>query len=203
MKNLLLLVCLVLCVVELRAQEESFLFHGRVMSDDSLQPVANVNIVSKLTRYGTISNQEGFFIIKSKTMDTLWVSCVGFEPAEVAVNKDSILDNTLDIIMIRGNIMLDSVEIYPLPSYDDFIKDIAKMPLKKPYFVPGVTKDGLEELIYKRPVHDPKASSINPISLIYNRFNKREVLRRKLIKNRKRFNKEMQRIGADSLMIPE
>ena len=193
----------VFCVFSVEAQEGYFSVKGKVLSADSLQPIPNVNIVSELSRYGTITNQEGFFIIKSKTIDTLWVSCVGFDTREVPVWKDSIPDNTLIIKLIRSNIMLDSVEIYPLPPYKDFIKDIAKMPMKKPFFVPGVSRADDAKRIWKRPERESTPSVINPISLIYKRFNKREVFKRKLQRNKRKFNKEMKKIGADSLMILE
>ncbi len=97
--------------------------------------------------------------------------------------------------------MLDSVEIYPYPLYEDFIHDITKMPSRR-VFVPGVSKPTDEQFIYKKPVREPPASVLNPISVIYNRYNKRERFKRKLQRNRKKFNREMERIGADSLMIP-
>jgi hypothetical protein len=203
MKNILLSMALLFCVFSVEAQEGYFSLKGKILSADSLQPIANVNIVSELARYGTITNQEGFFIIKSKIVDTLWVSCVGFDTREVPVWRDSILDNTMIIKMIRSNIMLDSVEIYPLPPYKDFIKDIAKMPMKKPFFVPGVSRTDDAKRIWKKPERESPPSVINPISLIYKRFNKQEVFKRKLQRNRKKFNKEMEKIGADSLMIPE
>ncbi|MBO7073390.1 MAG: carboxypeptidase-like regulatory domain-containing protein [Bacteroidales bacterium] len=203
MKNILLSLAFVFCVFSVEAQEGYFSVKGKILSADSLQPIPNVNIVSELSRYGTITNQEGFFIIKSKTIDTLWVSCVGFDTREVPVWRDSILNNTLIIKLIRSNIMLDSVEIYPLPPYKDFIKDIAKMPMKKPFFVPGVSRADDAKRIWKRPDMESPPSVINPISLIYKRFNKQEVFKRKLQRNRKKFNKEMEKIGADSLMIPE
>ena len=77
------------------------------------------------------------------------------------------------------------------------------MPSQKPFFVPGVSKEGDEKIIYKKPERNPKAYGNNPISLIYNRFNKRERFKRKLERNRRKFNREMERLGADSLMIPE
>lgn len=105
--------------------------------------------------------------------------------------------------LIKKHIILDSVVIMPLPEYRKFIQGIEKMPPKTPYFVPGVSREGDIERIWKRPVRESPPSLINPVSLIYNRFNKHEVFQRKLKRNRKRFNEEMQRIGADSLMIPE
>ena len=97
--------------------------------------------------------------------------------------------------------MLDSVEIYPYPLYEDFIKDITKMPSRR-VFVPGVSKPTDEQFIYKKPVEQPTATLTSPISLIYNKFNKKARFKRKLQRNRKKFNREMERIGADSLMIP-
>ena len=203
MKKFPLLIIFVLCVISMKSQEEFFIFQGKIVSQDSLQPISNVNIISELSRYGTITNQEGFFIIKSKTVDTLWVSCVGFDRQRVPILKDSILDNKLIIKLVKNNIMLDSVEIYPFPDYETFKRDIINMPWRRPHYVPGVSKKDDEKMIYKKPVKEPPASVMNPISLIYNRFNKKERFKRKLERNRRKFNREMERIGADSLMIPE
>lgn len=203
MKNILLSIALLFCVFSVEAQEEYFSVKGKILSQDSLKPIPNVNIISELSHYGTITDKEGDFLIKSKLIDTLWISCVGFERKEISVWRDSILDNILIIKLIRSNIMLDSVEIYPFPDYETFKKEIVKMPFRKPFFVPGVSKPSDENFIYKKPEREPPASVASPISLIYNRFNKREVFKRKLQKNRRKFNKEMKRVGADSLMIPE
>lgn len=194
---------LALCAFEIKAQDDFFLVKGRIFSEDSLIAIPNVNIVSELSNYGTTTNLEGWFLIKSKLVDTLWVSCVGFERQRVPISKDSILDKELIIKLIRSDIMLDSVEIYPWPDYETFKQEIINMPWRKPFFVPGVSKEGYEKIINQEPVREPKASSINPITLIYNRFNKRERFKRKLQRNRKKFNREMERLGADSLMIPE
>lgn len=202
MKNFLLLIALLFCAIEIMAQEECFLVKGRIFSEDSLTAIPYVNIVSELSHYGTASNQDGWFLINSKPIDTLWVSCVGFNRQRMPVAKDSIAGKELIIKLIRSNIVLDSVEIYPWPHYETFKQEIINMPWRKPFFVPGVSKEGYEKIINQEPVREPKASSINPITLIYNRFNKRERFKRKLQRNRKKFNREMERIGADSLMIP-
>ena len=201
MKNFFLLMFLALCAFEIKAQDDFFLVKGRIFSEDSLTAIPNVNIVSELSHYGTITNREGWFLIKSKLVDTLWVSCVGFDRQRVSVSKDDLLDKELIIKLIRSDILLDSVEIYPYPLYEDFIRDITKMPSRR-LFVPGISKADDEKQIYKKPIKDPPASIINPVSLIYNRFNKRERFKRKLQRNRRKFNREMERIGADSLMIP-
>ncbi len=203
MKNFFLLLALVLCALKITAQEEYFTVKGRIFSNDSLTAIPNVNIVSELSRYGTTSNQDGWFLIKSKPIDTLWVSCVGFDRQRVPVFRDSILDKELIIKMIRSNVMLDSVEIYPWPDYETFKQEIINMPWRRPYMVPGISKEGDEAFIHKKPVREPKGSVVSPITLIYNRFNKRERFKRKLERNRRRFNREMERLGADSLMIPE
>ena len=174
---------------------------GRIFSEDSLTAISNVNIVSELSHYGTITNREGWFLIKSKLVDTLWVSCVGFDRQRVPVSKDELLDKELIIKLIRSDILLDSVEIYPFPLYEDFIRDITKMPSRR-LFVPGISKADDEKQIYKKPIREPKGSAVSPITLIYNRYNKRERFKRKLQRNRRKFNREMERLGADSLMIP-
>ena len=202
MKKLLLLLFLALGAMFCKAQEEYFLVTGRIFSEDSLTAIPNVNIVSELSHYGTITNREGWFLIKSKLVDTLWVSCVGFDRQRVPVSKDELLDKELIIRLIRSDILLDSVEIYPFPLYEDFIRDITKMPSRR-LFVPGISKVDDEKQIYKKPIREPKGSAVSPITLIYNRYNKRERFKRKLQRNRRKFNREMERLGADSLMIPE
>ena len=202
MKNFLLLLILVFCALKITAQEEFFMVKGRVFSNDSLTAIPNVNIVSELSRYGTTSNQDGWFLIKSKPIDTLWVSCVGFDRQRIPILRDSILDKELIIKLIRSNVMLDSVEIYPWPDYATFKQEIINMPWRKPFMVPGVSKESDEKQIYKKPVREPPASLISPVTLIYNKFNKRARFKRKLNRNRRRFNREMERLGADSLMIP-
>ena len=104
---------------------------------------------------------------------------------------------------IWKTIALDSVEIYPWLDYETFKQEVVKMPWRQQFFVPGISKADDEKMIYKKPVREPPASLNSPISLIYNKFNKRERFKRKLERNRRRFNREMERIGADSLMIPE
>lgn len=104
---------------------------------------------------------------------------------------------------ITKSVVTDSVVIYPWLDYEVFKQEVVKMPWRKPFMIPGVSKESDEKQIYKKPVKEPKATGNSPITLIYNRFNKREVLKRKLQRNRRRFNKEMQKLGADSLMIPE
>ena len=203
MKNFFLLLILVLCALKITAQEEYFTVKGRVFSEDSLTAIPYVNIVSELSHYGTVSNQDGWFLINSKTIDTLWVSCVGFERQRVPVAKDSIVDKELIIKLIRSNIMLDSVEIYPYPDYETFKQMIISMPSREPFFVPGLSKKNNEIPIHKKPEIEPKVSGGSIISLIYNRFNKRERFKRKLERNKRKFNRKMERIGADSLMILE
>ena len=103
---------------------------------------------------------------------------------------------------ITKSVVTDSVVIYPWLDYEVFKHEIVKMPWRKPVMIPGVSKEDDEKQIYKKPVREPKGSTISPITLIYNKFNKRERFKRKLERNRRRFNREMERIGADSLMIP-
>ncbi len=203
MKNFFLLLILVFCALKITAQEECFIVKGRIFSEDSLTAIPYVNIVSELSTYGTTTNLEGWFLIKSKIIDTLWVSCVGFERQRVPVDKDNLSGKELIIKLIRKDIVLDSVEIYPWPDYRTLLKTFSETPLKKPFFVPGISKIGDEKQIYKTPIKDPPASTINPISLIYKKFNKTARFKRKLARTRRQFNREMERIGADSLMIPE
>ena len=104
---------------------------------------------------------------------------------------------------ITKSVVTDSVVIYPWLDYEVFKHEIINMPWRQPFMVPGVSKADDEKQIYKTPVKEPPASIISPVSLIYNKFNKKARFKRKLQRNRRKFNREMERLGADSLMIPE
>ena len=127
-----------------------------------------------------------------------------FSVKEKTIVPDSLIKfhNLNSINELHFDLKIPEQEKWML-DYETFKQEIIKMPWRKPFFIPGVSKEGDEKIIYQEPVREPKASSINPITLIYNRFNKRERFKRTLERNRRRFNREMQRIGADSLMVPE
>ncbi|MDO5342861.1 MAG: carboxypeptidase-like regulatory domain-containing protein [Bacteroidia bacterium] len=204
MKRAAFFVIVFFCVIGLHGQVNLSLVKGRIVSEDSLQPVPNAHIISKTSLYGAIADADGNFSLMLKKTDTLWVSCVGFEDGNVIVNRDDVSDKELIIRMKRAVIVLHEVDVYPYLDRAVINEIIAKMPMKQPFSIPHVTKTVDPRILNRKPIKQPPASVINPVSLIYKHFNKNERLKRKMLRNRKRYNKTLIEQGApDSLLLPE
>ena len=82
MKRLLFILFLTLCCFAAVAQNNDepkrMDFYGYVVTADSLRPIRNTHVISKMGHCGTISNRDGVFYIPARKVDTLWVSCLGY-----------------------------------------------------------------------------------------------------------------------------
>lgn len=96
-------------------------FSGVIMAADSLSPVLYANVYIKNTIRGTVSNAQGFFSFVVKKGDTINVSAIGFQKAELIIPTD-IEGNTYSILqfMRQDTIMLPEALIYPWPTREEF-----------------------------------------------------------------------------------
>lgn len=86
--------------------------------------------------------------------------------------------------------MLEEIDINPYYNFNTVKEIVRTAPIEKPFIIKGVN-DNIENVIWQKPRENPKANIIsNPIQSLYNRFNKKERLRRKLEKNRRKYGKE-------------
>lgn len=204
MKRTVFFAILFFCVICMRGQGDFSLVKGRIVSEDSLQPVPNAHIISKTSLYGAIADANGIFSLMLKKIDTLWVSCVGFENGDFIIDCDSVSDKELIIKIKRAVVVLDEVDVYPYLDRAAINEIIAKMPIKQPFSIPHATKTVDPRILNRKPVKQPPASVFNPVSLIYKHFNKNERLKRKMLRNRKRYNKTLiEQDAPDSLLLPE
>ena len=123
MKRFLLIIVLFLTGLRLFAQgEDAFDFKdklpilGKIVASDSLQPIRNTHVISKMAHCGTISNREGIFFIPAKTVDTLWISCIGYSRLLIPVDSTMASIDTLRIVLHQDTITLKEVTV--LPFYD-------------------------------------------------------------------------------------
>ena len=191
MKRLLLISAFVfLCSATLHAQNRYFPLKGKVVSADSLSPIPNVHILSEISYYGTASDSDGKFSMQIRENDSLRVSCIGFVTKIIAINYDSINANNYGIVMERDTIMLEEIYIFPYLDYHTVKRIVDNSPIAKPFIIKGVN-DNIENVLWQKPRENPKANIIqNPIQSLYNRFNKKERLKRKLEKNRKKYGEK-------------
>ncbi|MBQ5495968.1 MAG: carboxypeptidase-like regulatory domain-containing protein, partial [Prevotella sp.] len=126
MKQLLLILALMLCFVTAFAQSEDepkqqrVDFYGYVVTADSLHPIRNTHVISKMAHCGTITDRQGKFHIQARQIDTLWVSCVGYARRLVALDTTLTSSDTLVIRLRPETITLREVTILPFTNYETF-----------------------------------------------------------------------------------
>ena len=198
MNHLLLISAIIfLCSATLHAQNRYFPLKGKVVSADSLSPISNVHILSVVSYYGTTSDSNGIFSILVRKNDTLKISSVGFVTKIISVDYDSINTNNFEITMERDTIMLQEIDVFPYLDNHKVEEIISKIPTSIPKYV--LTQHdiniNIENYYYNKTKDLPRIRGwhfifYNPFKKVYDRFNKKERLKRKLERNRKKLGIE-------------
>ncbi len=189
-------------VLNLFAQSSSaelFDLSGRIVSSDSLEPIPNVHVLSKNNRWGTISDEEGFFRMLVSNDDSIMLSSIGYGRKIVWIN-DSIrqLQQPVVFTLDRDTVLIHEVVIHGYWDYRTFKQMIISMkPLDLKQFYPDLDAN---PLLYYNPPHALVIKG--PIQALYDAFNKTARLERKLIKNRKEYNQLMINLGRAKDTIP-
>ncbi len=187
MKHLIIIGIIFFCCLSLKAQNKYFPIKGSIVSADSLVPIPQAHILSELSHYGTTSDFDGKFSIPIKKIDTLRISSVGFVTKYVHINHDSIDTNSFRILLHRDTIVLDEIDVTPYYNFSTVKEIVRAAPIEKPFIIKGVN-DNIEKVLYQKPKKIPDDKGIfTPIQTLYNRFNKKERLKRKLERNREKY----------------
>lgn len=103
MKNLLFILCIIVCSIQANAQELTIT--GTVT--DATGPLPGVNVISSGTKYGATTDFDGIYTIKAKKGDRLAFTYIGYKYKEVIV-KESL---KIDVVLEEDNTALDEVVI--------------------------------------------------------------------------------------------
>ena len=80
----------------------------------------------------------------------------------------------------RDTIVLEEIDIIPYYNFSTVKEIVSTAPIEKPFIVKGVN-DNIEDFLYQKPKEIPDDKGIlSPIQTLYNRFNKKERLKRKV-----------------------
>ncbi len=190
MRRLIFIVLFLSCCISLHAQSRYFPLKGKVVLGDSLSPIPNVHILSEISYYGATSDSDGKFSMLIRKNDSLRISSVGFVTKIISVDYDSINTNNFEITMERDTIMLQEIDVFPYLDNHRVEEIIRQIPVEKPFIVKGANEN-IGSVLYQKPRENPRANIIqNPIQSLYNRFNKKERLKRKMERNRKKLGIE-------------
>ena len=188
MKRLIIIGFIFLYCLSSKAQNKYFPIKGSVISADSLSPIPDAHILSELSYYGTTSDIYGKFSMLIRDIDSLKISSVGFVTRYINIKHDSIDANNFKILMQRDTVMLQDVEVFPYLNYQTVKEMFSEIPIEKPMIIKGIN-DNIEDFLYQKPKKIPDDKGIlSPVQTLYNRFNKKERLKRKLERNRKKYS---------------
>lgn len=214
MKRYLFILAIFFSVLRLFAQGDDVLnvekrmpILGKIVTSDSLLPISNTHVISKMGHCGTISNRDGVFLIPARMVDTLWVSCLGY--ARKLIPVDSTLEvDTMQIVLERDTIVLKEVTVFPFYDYKTFKQMIIDMPSKP---VPREIQRLNEELagMQSGRKRDPYFNFENggftasPIQYMYDHFNPSVRRQNKLLRNRRMFNEILREQGRTDELLPD
>lgn len=181
---------------------------GKIVASDSLMPVRNTHVISKMAHCGTISNREGVFFILAKNVDTLWVSCLGYSRQLIPVDSTLASLDTLQIVLHRDTILLKEVTVFPFYDYETFKQMIIEMPSKP---MPRELQRLNEELAGMRTGRERNpyfnmengGFTASPIQYLYDKYNASARRQNKLLRNRRMFNDILREQGRLDELLPD
>lgn len=182
----------------LYAQRELMRIEGYVLSSDSLKPIQNAHVISKIASRGSITDRDGKFSLVVATIDTLSLTSIGFERKLIAFDKQFVeKQNQLTILLKKEVFLLNEVVVKPFPDYRTFKETIISMESKLPH----------EITLFEKPKNfdETKPSSVpagGPIQMFYNIFNEKAARDRRMKRNRKNYNKMLIESGHEEEVIP-
>lgn len=180
---------------------------GVILASDSLLPVRNTHVISKMAHCGTISNRDGVFFIPAKTVDTLWVSCLGYGRQLIPVDSTMNID-TMRVVLQRDTITLREVTVFPFYDYNTFKQMIIDMPSKP---VPREIQRLNDELAGMRSGRERNpyfnmengGFTASPIQYLYDKYNASARRQNKLLRNRRMFNDVLREQGLTDELLPD
>ena len=180
-------------------------FYGYVVTADSLHPIRNTHVISKMAHCGTITDRQGKFHIQARQIDTLWVSCVGYSRRLVALDTTLTSRDTLVIRLRPETITLREVTVLPFSNYEGFKELLITMPsIETPGEIKRLYED-LDELWLSRvPIGNGKPTiSGSPIQYLYDKYNASARRQAQLLRNRRMYNDVLREQGRLDELLPD
>ena len=211
MKRLLLILFLLTGYVSAFAQSDDedahkrVDFYGYVVTADSLHPIRNTHVISKMGHCGCISNQLGKFHIQARQTDTLWVSCVGYARRLIAIDPSLSSSDTLVIRLYPETITLREVTVLPFTNYETFKEMLITMPSTKTLDeIERLNKDLDDIWLSRVPVGNGKPTiTANPIQYLYDKYNASARRQATLQRNRRMYNEVLREQGRTDELLPD
>ncbi len=169
-----------------------------ILTSDSLLPVHNAHVISKFNRWGTITNKEGRFKIYVKDNDSVLITSIGLSSLIVEMKPHHFIEDSIVVFhMPKDTVSINEVVIRAYWDYTTMKQIVIDMhPIDLSQFYPDWNGTGL---LYREPT---PMSFKGPIQALYDVFNRSARLQRKLMQNRKDYNRNMNQMGRYGDTIP-
>ena len=180
-------------------------FYGYVVTADSLHPIRNTHVISKMAHYGTITDRQGRFRIQARQVDTLWVSCVGYTRRLITIDESLSAADTLVIRLFPETITLREVTVLPFSNYEDFKRMLVTMPsIETPDEIKRLDDDLNDMWLSRTPVGNGMPTiTANPIQYLYDKYNASARRQSTLRRNRKMYNEVLREQGRTDELLPD
>ncbi|HOI31878.1 MAG TPA: carboxypeptidase-like regulatory domain-containing protein [Bacteroidales bacterium] len=177
------------------------IIRGKVLSADSLKPVPNVHIISKLARRGTITDKYGGFAFRGYGTDTLLLTSIGFA-RKIFGTHDSLINQPggLYILLERDTVQMQEVVVRAFYDWPTFKYLFVHMEPMKAFEIEDFTAELESSLVGVKPA---PLTIKGPIQALFDLFNHMARLQRRLVRNRKAYNDQLIREGRIQDTIPE
>ncbi|HAE36121.1 MAG TPA: hypothetical protein DCG22_10030, partial [Bacteroidetes bacterium] len=158
----LILVCVMLCSFSASAQ--LIQLSGIVAEDRTGYPLPFATVHVLGTYRGTVSSANGFFSLVVAPNDSIRFSSVGYE-SRLFVVPDTLTDviTSIGVFLPIDTMQLETVEVYPWPTRDDFADAFLALQLANHELRMGPIP-GIKTVVDTVP---PAPTIFNPITLFY------------------------------------
>ena len=166
---------------ELKGQAE-YALEGRLFSMIDSSFVQASNIYTLPGKRGGISDKNGYFYMRITTLDTLYISTIGYRTYTIICSKLIDEDNLRLQIFLEPKIYdLEQVDIVSFLTYEEFKVELLNIPLKEEYEPDFSFESALYAQLLKAPASGNFGIGINgPFTALSNRFSKEGKERIKL-----------------------
>jgi len=189
MNNLKIVFTILILVLSstVSAQVSDYVNINGILIGDDFKAIPFATIVSTRTGLGTISTENGNFSIRVKKTDSLKFSSIAYKSKYILSAK--LIKEKNYIILTRETYQLNDVNVIGFTKWQEF----------KQEFMQKELKPAEQKILVIQGLPNPytilipnTALSSNPITLIYELFNKKAVVKRKQKRWNKTYNKSWQ-----------
>jgi hypothetical protein len=103
---------------------------GVILDAENMEPVPFTTVLIGAGKSGTVADNSGYFSFLAYPGDTITFRSVGYQNSTFVIPK--LLEGTtysLIELMVRENVLLDEITVYPMPDIDYFTDTIVKTEL--------------------------------------------------------------------------